>query len=129
MEAIKHPVIWARPFVMDTRDGRDSVAMLGQGSQQAAFNQGLLWLSLIVIVVTLTAVGLLALRRRYDRRMGEVPESFSLDQIRAMHERGELDVSEYETLRKLAVEQMRNQLSQKDSRTASGKEIQRDRRC
>ena len=81
-----------------------------------------------MIVVTLTVVALLAIRRRYDRRMGDVPASFSLDEIRSLHERGELDDSEYEVLRKMAVEQMRSQVSTGDSRTASGKEIQRNRR-
>lgn len=72
------------------------------GSREAAFS-GILWLIVVVIVSSVVAVLVGYLRRRF-RSADPLPGlGLTLEELRLQHERGNLTVSEFESLKKKLV--------------------------
>ena len=83
------------------------VLATARGNRHRAVADVLLWVAGLVLIVTLAAVAVMALRRRLRGRLRESQAiGFSLDQLCEMKERGELSDAEYKALRRTLIEQL-----------------------
>jgi hypothetical protein len=75
-------------------------------SQQAASNQVLLVAGLLIAVVLVASIAVLALRKSLFAAPDKPEDPGSLmDQVRAMHQRGEISQDEYDRVRRRLVAQ------------------------
>ena len=82
--------------------------MFGQAvPRDAAAFHGLLWIGVIVGTAVVATLVLLGIRKRFHAAK-DVPAGFTLDELRALRDRGELTVPEYEALRRKAADRFRD---------------------
>lgn len=76
-------------------------ASFGTGPAQAgaAWGPWLLWIGVILAALLVAAWAVVLIRRRLLDAPQETRPAFSLEQLRTMHERGELSGAEYAALR------------------------------
>lgn len=81
---------------------------------QAATNEVLFWVALLLGAVLVASIAILALRKSLfaPPQRGEDPGSL-MDQVRAMRERGEISEAEYDQVRRKLVAQAASRSSEK----------------
>ena len=79
----------------------------------------LLWVGILVVVVVVGGIGILAIRRRLlAKDDGSANSAGFLEELRAMHRRGEISTEEFEATRRAMTAKIKASLAAKPARPA-----------
>lgn len=83
------------------------VLLAQAGRSGGDMGQFLVWVGILIIVVVIGTIVLLLIRRKMETQRGEDPGGFTtMEDMRAMVDRGEMSKEEYEQVRKAMIEKI-----------------------